>query len=699
MSSPCSLNRFLLRIQCLAIVSLLLSLSPVLLAVTLQVAPTGSDSNPGTRRAPLATPTGARDRIRNLGVAGKETVTVEFHAGTYRLREPLVFDPEDSGTARAPIVFRAARGEAVTFSGGVRVTPRWSAQDRGIWKTAVPTGLRTDQLFVNGHRQILARYPNFDPQQRILGGFAADAVSPERSARWKDPVGGFLHVMHRHDWGDAHYRITGRNADGTLALEGGWQNNRAEEGIHDTHRFVENVFEELDAPGEWFLDMHTDTLFFMPPPGIDLGTASVEVPVLLHLVEFRGHPDHPVRFVRVEGITFRHTLRTFMENREPLLRSDWTTYRGGAVLFEGAEDCTLSDATLDQVGGNGVFVSGHNRRIQILRCQVGEAGANSIAFVGRTNAVRSALSNYHQMLPPDRLDLTAGPKTDDYPADCLVEECLLTSNGRVEKQTTGVQIAIAARITVRHCSIYDCPRAGINIGDGCWGGHVIEYCDVFDTVRETGDHGSFNSWGRDRYWVPDIREVDQRVAAHPELPRLDTVEPITLRNNRWRCDHGWDIDLDDGSTNYILENNLCLNGGIKLREGYGRRVENNIMVNNSFHPHVWFAASGDVFRHNIVMTRYQPIGMPGKWGREVDHNLLPDDDALGVERVVGLDAHSASGDPQFRDPSRGDFHVRAGSPALKVGFINFPMDRFGVQSPRLRALARTPEFPHLKGGE
>ena len=63
---------------------------------------------------------------------------------------------------------------------------------------------------------------------------------------------------------------------------------------------------------------------------------------------------------------------------------------------------------------------------------------------------------------------------------------------------------MAQGITVRHCSIYDVPRAGINIGDGCWGGHVIEFCDVFDTVQETGDHGTFNSWGRDRFWRPDV---------------------------------------------------------------------------------------------------------------------------------------------------------------------------------------------------
>ena len=167
------------------------------------------------------------------------------------------------------------------------------------------------------------------------------------------------------------------------------------------------------------------------------------------------------------------------------------------------------------------------------------------------------------------------------------------------------------------------PRAGINIGDGCWGGHVIEFCDVFDTVKETGDHGSFNSWGRDRYWGLKGIDLDAITAGKDrDLPMLDAVEPIMLRNNRWRCDHGWDIDLDDGSSNYHIYNNLCLHGGIKNREGFYRTVENNIMVNNSFHPHVWFHGSGDVFRRNIVFATFKPIEMKPPWGKECDFNLL-----------------------------------------------------------------------------
>jgi hypothetical protein len=266
-------------------------------------------------------------------------------------------------------------------------------------------------------------------------------------------------------------------------------------------------------------------------------------------------------------------------------------------------------------------VNDYNRRITIRGCQIAKAGASGVCFVGDPKAARSALANYDESNKLEDLDRTPGPIGNNYPADCGVEDCLIYLTGRVEKQTAGVEIDLAQNITVSHCSIYDMPRSGINIGDGCWGGHVIEFCDIFDTVKETGDHGSFNSWGRDRYWVPDVNTNNDRVRQVPELPRLDAVRPIILRNNRWRCDHGWDIDLDDGSSYYLITSNLCLHGGIKNREGYGRVVENNILVDGSLNPHVWLTGSGDIFRHNIVWTTYRPARMyHPPWGRDIDYN-------------------------------------------------------------------------------
>lgn len=663
-------------------------------AADLWLAPGGHDDSPGTPEQPWATVSRAQRALRARPPDG-QPVTVHFSTGTYYLREPVRLGAADSGTAAAPVVFAAAEGQEVVLSGGVRLESRWEPFRGGLFRTQTPRGLTMDQLFVNGARLPMARYPNYDPAVRHFNGYAADALSPARTARWQDPVGGYVHAMHAYEWGDMHWRIRGKRADGSLDLEGGWQNNRPSP-MHPTYRFVENVFEELDAAGEWYHDPATATLYCFPPAGTELNQAIVEAVQLPHLIEFDGSREEPVRFITLRGLTFRHAARTFMENKEPLLRSDWTVYRGGAVVFNGAEDCSVEDCAFDQVGGNTVFINGYNRRVTVRGCLLKDSGANGIAFVGDPGSVRSPLFNYSQRFDYADLDRTPGPRGDRFPADCLVEDCLITRSGRFEKQTAPVQISMSQNITVRHCSIYEVPRAGINISEGTWGGHVIEGCDVFDTVLETGDHGSFNSWGRDRYWHPSIAEVDRQVAADPRLPLLDVVSPIVLRHNRWRCDHGWDVDLDDGSSHYVISDNVFLNGGLKLREGYRRVVTNNIILNNSLHPHCWYAASGDVFARNLVMGAYRPAGgMPaGAWGSLVDFNLFTTSEADRLRFAAqGCDAHSVVGDPGFVDAAAGDFRVRLDSPAIKLGFRNFAMDGFGVRPPRLRALARQPVLP------
>ena len=142
--------------------------------------------------------------------------------------------------------------------------------------------------------------------------------------------------MHSALWGDMHYRILGKNPDGSLRYEGGWQNNRPS-AMHPKYRFVENIFEELDAPGEWFHNEKTSTLFFMPPPGVDLKTAVVEVVQLAHLVEFDGSAEKPVKY--------RHAARPDFSSRDadihgksranPAFRLDGLSWRRGFVQRRG----------------------------------------------------------------------------------------------------------------------------------------------------------------------------------------------------------------------------------------------------------------------------------------------------------------------------------------------------------------------------
>lgn len=659
--------------------------SPVIQEI--YVSSIGNSQNTGFQNAPLLTIQDAIDKAIVYKNKNAETqIIIHVLEGEYRLDKPIHLN---EGLSNIKIL--GAGVDKVVVKGSRQLNLDWKKYKGQILVAKVDSGIQFDQFFVGGKQQILARYPNYNENGGHWQGHAPDAISKERVKSWKNPVGAIVHVMHSGEWGGFHYEISKANEDGTVELIGGHQNNRPSK-MHETYRMVENVFEELDSPGEWFLDKEKQLLFYWAGKGVDLNSALVEGAVLKHLIEIVGSNSKPIENVSISGIKFEHTQRTLMENYEPLLRSDWTMYRGGAVFIENTTNISIEDCEFTNLGGNVIFVSKYNRNVKITGNHIHHCGASAISFVGDPSAVRSPSFRYGKFVPFSEMDTLKGPLNNAYPSKCIVDNNLIYRIGRVEKQVAGVQISMAMDITVSNNSIYDVPRSGINISEGTWGGHIIEYNDVFNTVLESSDHGAFNSWGRDRFWHPNRSVMDKLTTNNPEMPYWDAIHTTEIRFNRFRCDHGWDIDLDDGSSNYIVSNNICLNGGIKLREGFYRTVENNIMINNSFHPHVWFEKSSDIFRKNVVMTDYKDIRLSG-WGQEVDSNLFPNEKALKKAQANGTDVNSVFGNPLFVDAKIGDYTLAENSPAFKIGFKNIPMGKFGVQKPNLKAIAKTPQFP------
>ncbi|MEG1564307.1 MAG: PDZ domain-containing protein [Bacteroides sp.] len=652
---------------------------------TIVVTAQGDDQADGTPYHPLKS---LNTALQKAVSSTEPDIRILLKEGTYYLSSPLRILSADF--AGRKLTLAAAPGEQVTVSGALPLSLRWKKTNKGYWQTKL-NAPPFDQLIVNGQPQTMARYPN-DQGKGIYHGTAQDALSEKRIKRWKHPEGGFIHALHSGEWGDMHYRITGKEKN-ILTYEGGHQNNRPSK-MHPQHRFVENIFEELDAPGEWFYAASKQELSYYPPEGIDLKTATTEVAVLPGLIELRGTADVPLRNIVIENIRFAHTTRTFMEPYERLMRSDWCIYRGGALLLENTENCTIKGCEFTQLGGNAVFISKYNRLATVSDSYFHHLGASAVCLVGDTTAVRSPSMEYNEFVPLEKMDFTPGAANNRYPRECTVENNLMHHIGQVEKQVAGVEIQIAAHLQVLHNTIYQVPRAAINIGDGAFGGHLIAYNDAFETVLETSDHGAFNSWGRDRFWLPDYSKMCELVKLHPELILLDARYTTVLRNNRFRCDHGWDIDLDDGSSNYHIYNNLCLKGGLKLREGFFRTAENNILLNNSLHPHVWFVHSGDRVERNLLMRPYYPIGLQA-WGERVDNNYFPSVEALNAAQQNKTDRHSLFGAYQFNNAPQGDFTLSAGSTAFGIGFENFPMDDFGVYSLRLKQLAAKPQIPSL----
>ena len=425
------------------------------------VSPSGNDANAGSLDAPLASIAAAQAKVRALKQeTPNKATTVYLRGGKYYLSEPVVFTPEDSGTAKGPITYKAYQDEVPEVLGGVKLDGlAWTKTDDNVYKTNVPQGLVFETLYINGQQQILARYPNYTEDAPAFNGIAADCLSKERVKTWADPEFGYFHAMHPSRWGGIHFQITGKKNSGEVTRIGGTQNNRGS-GQHKKHRYVENIFEELDDTHEWYLNRKTSKLYFYPAAGVDIDTAEVEVAALEQLFVFKGTEKDPVRHISLEGLMLKRTIRTFMKTDVRLLRSDWTIYRGGVVHFEGTENCAIKDSVLTDVGGNAVFFNLYNKNGLVEGCHIHSVGASGVCFVGDIATARAENYNINEGPPLGKMDFTPGPANNNYPQNCRVDNNLIHNIGTVEKQTAGVHISLAAYVTVSRNSIYDVPRAG-----------------------------------------------------------------------------------------------------------------------------------------------------------------------------------------------------------------------------------------------
>ena len=153
-------------------------------AADFYVAPDGNDAWSGRLAAvnaeksdgPFATLQRARDAVRKQKTAGSaESITVYLRGGLYGLAQTFKLEAQDSGTAEAPVVYRAYRDEKPIVIGGRAITGFVPYRGAIVKADLAAMGLKGTyfrQLIFDGRRQHLARWPNYDPQNPYGGGWA-----------------------------------------------------------------------------------------------------------------------------------------------------------------------------------------------------------------------------------------------------------------------------------------------------------------------------------------------------------------------------------------------------------------------------------------------------------------------------------------------------------------------------------------------
>ena len=385
----------------------------------------GNDTQPGTAAKPFATVQRAMRAVRGLKLAKSPgtPVTVYLRGGTHELTEKLVFGPEDTGTAQSPVTYTSCPGERAVISGGRRITGRWTkSPGKPYWQisTAEARGGTWvfNSLFVNGRSRQRARWPNsgekvLRAQGRAPGEDARQAFeySPgDIDPEWTNLTD--VDVVLLCSWTPTVHRIEEVVRDRRVVRFHSSHGRTVDAWEKNFRYYAINVFEALDAPGEWYLDRHTGVLYYYPMPGEDMANAEVVAPVVKStLIEFRGDVDagRPVSHLRFKGLAFKH-VDGDLDRYNGVYRQGHM-YLSAAIYAEGLQASTFVDCEIAQVGEYAMELEAGCQRNRIERCHIWDTGAGAMQ-IGITSlraalAERTRIRENDLVLEAEDADVTA----------------------------------------------------------------------------------------------------------------------------------------------------------------------------------------------------------------------------------------------------------------------------------------------------
>jgi len=492
-----------------------------------------------------------------------------------------------------------------------------------------------------------------------------------------------IHIFPAWGWVNSILSLDRIDSDRQLAYV---RNRNCTQDIRLGNRyFVENVFETLDSPGEWYLDRVEGKLYYWPKR-TDFQTRGGVAPALDRVVDLSGDVEGEsegqlrgraaesekradrrcVEHVALRGFTFRHT-------KYSLEMGSVYTPDDGAIWLRRARHCTIQGCRFLGVGGYAVRLSLDSSDNHMLGSIVEDAGQGGVLMVG-----------YETARQPKRNEVAGNE----------IRQC-----GKIWKHVAGVYVTTGSENHIHHNTVADVPRYGISLKSFRKGsashGNVVEYNRLVRTNLETNDTGAIETLGRDR-------ENTGNVIRHNLI--LDSIGLKTTPEGGFLTPYyTWGIYLDDYSSGTTVYGNIVARtyrGGFHVHLGFNNVFENNIFVDGHEQQGEFNGRAemrNNRFVRNIVCFRRGALLRVRSWDEKVitecDRNLywqldggLGKSDAavtpkgtLAQWQAAGFDAHSLVADPLFVNSAKDDYRLKPDSPAWKLGFKPIDVSRIGVR--------------------
>lgn len=703
---------------------LMLSLGAAARPVELFVAPEGADTAEGTRARPFATLEQARDALRELRGTGRlsEGATVWLRAGTYRLQRTFVLDRRDAGTETAPVTFRSWPGETVVLTGAHELAGFTPFNGQILRTDASAQGFGTTpfrQLFLDGQRQTMARYPNCDPAHPYTGGYAYASgkitgtytklgdepqntilVRQADLRTWAHPEDGEVDTSDRFNWNNNVAGIASMDHETRILT----MTKNARHAVRAGCRyFLRNLFEELDAPGEWFLDPRTWTLYYWPPKPLQGST--VTATKLRDLIQLEG----------TSHVVLRGLVLEAADNR--------------AVFMQDCTSCVLAGCTIRDIGSRLSAVG-----VQLKNGRANRIVGNDIAHCAGTGI---ALTNWDATVRKELI-----------PCANVVENNYLHHLGWLKKNAWGIAVTGVGN-RVAHNLIHDNSRGGIFIMHA--NDTIIEYNHIRHVNLSTNDTGGIYQCAAQSGW-----------RCRGNVIRYNFLHDIIGfgRHGREYRPHydASGIYLDDSTCGTRVNGNIVARtslAGIFVHGGSDHVIDNNIVVEakyqllfSAWYPpeKYWTTIRKDLPLYSKLPAYAKYKGFPDvdieqtyrMTGISATRNILcyrdpqaslytlrqlPLDQTVidrnliagPTGRIVirgfkqatdgtnwpawleeGQDANSVAADPAFVDAAADNYRLQPGSPAWKLGFESIPVEKIGPYADELRATWPIVEEPGVR---